>query len=976
MQIEDLHLLADQLQGDVYDSDLWRSMYATDGSIYKKRPLAVVLPRNVADIKRCMDFARERGLGIIPRTAGTSLAGQCVGEGIVVDVSRYMNKILEVDTAAGWVRVEPGVIRDELNYHLRQTGWWFGPNTSTASRCMLGGMVGNNSSGSTSIKYGVTRDKVMSVEVVLSDGSTAVFGAMPPAVFHEKRQGDSLESRIYQQLWEELSQPEVQEEIRREYPKPGIHRRNTGYAVDVLLNSNVFSPEGPDINVASLLAGSEGTLAFTTAIQLRLDPQPPAAEVLLCAHFSSLDEAMEATLTAMQRAPFACELMDKFILDCTKENIEQRKNRFFIEGDPAAILIIEQRAATLAEARQLAEATIDDLRRAGYGYAFPLLQAPDTQRVWALRAAGFGVLSNVKGDRKPVEFVEDTAVDLADLPAYIREFSELMASYRQQTVYYAHAGAGELHLRPSINLKSSEGVRELRAIGEASARLVKKYGGSLSGEHGDGRVRAEFIPLVLGEKNYALLRRIKGAWDPYGLLNPGKIVDAPPMDEDLRYEQDKPAPVFDTAFDYSATGGLLRTVEKCTGSGDCRKLTFSGGTMCPSYQATRLEKDSTRGRANALREMLTLSTQANPFEQPALREAMDLCLSCKGCTAECPSNVDMATLKAEYLYQRNKAEGVSLRSRAFASIGKINAWASRLPAFSNWVLGSPATAGLLKRGLGVAAARSLPKLSAEPWTSWWRREGRRQQEKLRAKGEVWFFCDEFTQYNDAHIGIAAVKLLNKLGYKVNYAVHAHSGRAHISKGLLEEARTMAAENVQLFTRLGVCADQPLVGVEPSAVLGFRDEYPRLLRDDAQQAARALAPQVLLLDEFLQREAAAGRIGPDDFTREKRRLVLHGHCHQKALSGLSATAFVLNLPANYAVEILSTGCCGMAGSFGYEEDHYELSMQIGELALFPAVRQQDTDTVIVASGTSCRHQIADGTGRSAFHPIEILCQAVV
>lgn len=398
--------------------------------------------------------------------------------------------------------------------------------------------------------------------------------------------------------------------------------------------------------------------------------------------------------------------------------------------------------------------------------------------------------------------------------------------------------------------------------------------------------------------------------------------------------------------------------------------------MCPSYQATRLEKDSTRGRANALREMLTLSTHANPFEQPALREAMDLCLSCKGCTAECPSNVDMASLKAEYLYQRNKAEGVSLRSKAFANIGKINAWASMVPGLSNWLLGSSATAGLLKRGLGIAAARSLPALSTESWAAWWRRQGRHQQNLLKPKGEVWFFCDEFTLYNDAHIGIAAVKLLNKLGYKVNYTAHPHSGRAHISKGLLEEARRMAAGNVQLFTQLGVCTERPLVGIEPSAVLGFRDEYPRLLRADEQQAALALAPQVLLLDEFLQREAAAGRIGPDDFTREKRKLVLHGHCHQKALSGLSSTAFILNLPTNYTVEVLATGCCGMAGSFGYEEDHYDLSMQIGELALFPAVRQQDAATIVVAPGTSCRHQIADGTGRKAFHPIEILCQAAV
>lgn len=970
MQTYDWGLLAAELSGELHTDELWLAMYATDGSIYRKRPLAVALPRTADDIEAIIRFAGRQGLGVIPRTAGTSLAGQCVGEGIVVDVGRYLNRILALDAGAGWVRVEPGVIRDQLNAELRPTGWWFGPNTSTASRCMLGGMVGNNSSGSTSIKYGVTRDKVLEIEAVLSDGSRAVFGAVSAEEFHRRREADTLEGRIYQGLWAELSKPEQQEAIRREYPKPGIHRRNTGYALDIVLNSNVFTAGGPDLNLAQLLAGSEGTLAFTTAVKLKLDPLPPPAEVLLCAHFSSLEEALEATLTVMRRRPYACELMDKFILDCTRENRRQQQNRFFITGDPEAVLLIEYRAEAPEAAQAEAEAAIADLRAAGYGYAFPLVGPPDIQRVWALRAAGFGVLSNVKGDRKPIEFVEDTAVDLADLPAYIREFRQLMADFGQQAVYYAHAGAGELHLRPAINLKTSEGVRELRAIAEASAKLVKKYGGSLSGEHGDGRVRGEFIPLVLGPDNYALLGRVKRTWDPAGVLNPGKIVDTPPMDTDLRYPQDQPAPTFDTAFDYSATGGLLRTVEKCTGSGDCRKLTFSGGVMCPSYQATRSEQDSTRGRANALREMLTLNARANPFDQPALHEAMDLCLSCKGCTAECPSNVDMATLKAEYLYQLYKTRPAPLRSRIFGAIGQLNAWAALAPALSNAVLRHPWSGGLLKRALGVAPARSLPLLSPTPWPRWWRQTGQKLRPQGAVKGEVWFFADEFTRYNDAHIGIKAVELLNRLGYAVRYAPHPHSGRAQLSKGLLDEARALAEANVRLFASLPVSAQRPLLGVEPSALLSFRDEYPRLLRGEAAGQARQLAPHALLVEEFLHQEALAGRIGPEDFSAEARHILLHGHCHQKALGGVDSTAFVLGLPAGHTVEVLATGCCGMAGSFGYEAEHYALSLQIGELSLLPAVRQRP-GAVVAAPGTSCRHQLLDGAGRKAFHPLELL-----
>ncbi|MBK8702352.1 MAG: FAD-binding protein [Saprospiraceae bacterium] len=970
----DFSALVADFDGDLLDDRLSRILYATDASIYREMPVAVAYPRHAKDIQRLVVFAREHHIPLIPRTAGTSLAGQCVGNGIVVDVSRYMNQILELNNQQAWVRVQPGVIRDELNAFLRPHGLFFGPNTSTASRCMIGGMVGNNSSGTTSIKYGVTRDHVMELHTVLSDGSSAVFSSLHAEDFHQKRKGDTLESRLYQQIFEELSDPGRQQAIREQYPKPRIHRRNTGYAVDMLLRSNIFEEKGPDFNFCQILAGSEGTLAFTTEIKLHLNPLPPPQEVLICAHFNSLDEALRATLVAMQHQPYACELMDKFILDCTKENREQQRNRFFLEDDPAAILIIECRGETREEATEAALALIADVTVAGFGYAFPLVYPPDVQRVYALRAAGFGVLSNVKGESKPLEFVEDTAVDLPDLPSYIAEFQQLMAGFGQPAVYYAHAGAGELHIRPSLNLKSAEGVRQLRGIAEASARLVKKYQGSLSGEHGDGRVRGEFVPMMIGQDNYEFLRRIKQTWDPAGIFNPGKIVDAPPMDTSLRYVQGAPPPAVDTVFDFSATGGLLRTVEKCSGSGDCRKLSHvSGGVMCPSYMATRNEKHSTRARANALRELLTRSPE-NPLAHDELYEVMDLCLSCKGCASECPSSVDMAALKAEFLHHYYQQKGVPWRTRAIAHIDRLNALAMKFPRLSRLALGSPFIGGMLKRQLDIHPSRSLPPLHPFTLRRWYDNHHFDIQPTGEIKGRVFFFCDEFTNYYDVDTGIKALQLLGRLGYQTLIIDHAPSGRAYLSKGLLKEAQRVARKNIATFRYL-VSETTPLIGLEPSAILGFRDEYPRLAEPADREAAKKLGQNALLFEEFFAREAQSGRITSDSFTDEPRRVLLHAHCHQKALSDAGASAFALSLPANYSVQLIAAGCCGMAGSFGYEKEHYDVSMSIGELALLPAVRQAATDAIIAAPGTSCRHQIFDGTGRKALHPVEVLWGAV-
>ena len=972
-----LQELARQLDGELHYDHLLRVLYATDASVYRSLPTAVALPKHTEDIKVLIDFAQRTNTPLIPRTAGTSLAGQCVGEGIVVDVSKYMHQILEVNAEERWVRVQPGVIRDDLNRYLKPYGLFFGPNTSTSNRCMIGGMVGNNSSGTTSIQYGTTRDHVLSLHTLLSDGSEVVFEDLKGPAFAEKLKGDRLENKIYRHLVERLQEAEVQKEIVAEFPKAGIHRRNTGYAVDELLHLQPFKPDGPSFNLCRLLAGSEGTLAFTTEIKISVDPLPAPEAIVVAAHFNSIRESMDATLIAMRHQPSACELMDKIILDCTKDNREYQKNRFFVEDDPEAILCVELRSNDLDVTQKQAEALIAELKAAGLGYAFPMVKDKNIKAVWDLRKAGLGLLSNVPGDAKPVACIEDTAVALEDLPDYVSEFEQMMEEYGQRSVFYAHAGAGELHLRPILNLKKKKDRQLFYDITRTTAELVKKYRGSLSGEHGDGRVRAAFIPLMLGEKNYALLKEIKKTWDPQGVFNPGKITDAPPMNTSLRYEEEQATPAVATQFDYSEVGGILRAVEKCNGSGDCRKSAEAGGVMCPSYQATRNEKDTTRARANALREFLTQhqEEQQNPFNHPELKEVMDLCMSCKGCTSECPSNVDMSSIKAEFQYQYFKANGVPLRHRLFAENASLNSIGAKVSGLTNFAFSNRLTSAALKRFMGVHPKREIPRVARQTLRNWYKKQYPKLARAKKQRGQVWFFFDEYTNLLDAEIGIKAIELLHHLGYEVQGCAHAESGRSHLSKGLLDRAKKMAEQNVRTFADK-VSYKIPLLGVEPSAILGFRDEYPRLVEADLRDQAKALGQNALMIEEFLKREMDAGRILPEDFRGKERHILLHGHCHQKALASVQDAAFLLGFPEGHTVEIIPSGCCGMAGSFGYEKEHYQVSMQVGELVLFPAIRRADEEAVIAAAGTSCRHQIHDGTQRQALHPVELLWELVV
>ena len=988
---DDLSSLAKQIEGDVFYDNTIRTLYATDASAYREMPLAVAIPKTHDDIKRLIAFAKKHKTSLIPRTAGTSLAGQVVGNGIVVDTSKNFTKIIEINERERYVRVEPGVVRDELNMALKPYNLYFGPETSTANRAMIGGMVGNNSCGSNSVVYGSTREHLLEVKAILSDGSEVTFGKEGISKFSEK--GHTLENQIYSKTFEILSNPANQAEIRKEFPKRTVERRNTGYALDMLLETEPFttltSEETPSdaFNMCKLIAGSEGTLCFLTEIKLNIIPLPPKTQGLLCAHFTSIDEALKATIFALKYKPQAVELIDGYVLECAAANKEQSANAFFVKntdaGEYPAILVVDLSRETKEEVEALAANLESDYIKAGMGYHFPLLFGDDTKKIWTLRKAGLGLLSNLPGDEKAVAVIEDTAVDVNDQPEYIRQFNEILKKHSMSAVHYAHAGSGELHLRPIINLKTKEGHEQFRTIAEEIATLVKKFQGSLSGEHGDGRLRGEFIPQMVGQHNYELFKEIKRTWDPDNILNPGKIVDTPPMDTFLRYEADQKTPEFKTYFRFQDQT-ILQHAEQCNGSGDCRKTEMSGGTMCPSFMATRNEKDTTRARANILREMLTHSPKENRFDNKEIKEVYDLCLACKGCKGECPSNVDVAKLKMEFLQHYHDEHGVPVRSWLVGNYSKLNAIASYVPWAYNLIFKNAPLRKIANSVVGFHPDRTMPLLHDITLKKWWentrgKKLGTNTPSSVipspSSKKRVYLFCDEFTNYNDVEIGKKSILVLERLGYEVIIPEHGPSGRPQLSKGLLKDAKKIAENNVRLLRDI-ISHHTPLIGIEPSAILTFRDEYPDLVDQELIEDAKMLAQNALQFDEFIAREVDLKHISKEHFTKQKKLIKLHGHCQQKAISSMVPTKKMLSLPENYSVQLIPSGCCGMAGSFGYEKEHYDLSMQIGELVLFPAVRQQSEDTIIAAPGTSCRHQIHDGTGRKALHPAEILWEALI
>lgn len=957
--LKDLDDLRKRLKGDLRFDSIHKILYSTDASAYRQEPLAVFIPCEECeeDLRTLLRWCKDKGTFIIPRAAGTSLAGQVVGNGIVVDVSKNLNRIIETNPEQHWVRVQPGVVLEELNRALKPYGLFFGPETSTANRCCLGGMVGNNSCGLHSLVYGSVREHLLEATVILADGSKAVLKQLSETEFENKLLQDDLEGKIYRHLKEVYSKPEIRKEIADSFPDKEVKRRNNGYALDFLCQNDVP-------NLAKLFCGSEGTLAFATELKLNLVPLPPKHKALLCVHFSQLQDSFRGNLVALRHSPMAVELMDDNIIEAAFRNPAQRKNTFFLKGKPKAVLIIEFASDNELSLEQNIEETIADFKADGTAYDFSIVKGGDITKVWALRKAGLGLLTNVPGSSKPVSVIEDTAVAPEKLPYYLEEFQTILEKYGLKCVYHAHIATGELHLRPVLNLKNEQDVKLFRTISEEIAILVKKYGGSLSGEHGDGRLRGEWIPLMYGEKVYDLMRQMKRIWDENGVFNMGKIIETPPMDNCLRYEGALQRQI-DTYYSFDKEMGLQSAAEQCNGAADCRKSKESGGLMCPTFKASGEEIDAPRARANIIREVLAFSKEKDPLSSELIKVVLDNCLMCKACKNECPSNVDIAKLKSEVLQHYQDTNGYDISIRLVNALPRLQALASIAPFVYNGVVSWGFSSSLIKKMMGFAQERTLPKIGVCNFE----KEMKRCEKKGFIK-TIYLFIDEFSRYQDYQITKTAIRLFSALGYKVKRAPIKESGRIAFSKGMLKRAKRLAEKNVGLLTPL-IGDSTPLVGLEPSAVLSFRDEYPDLLRQDLS----GLNANVLLFDEFLAREIDCGNIDRELFTDEKRNILLHGHCQQKALIGTEFMEKMLTLPRNYSVEVIPSGCCGMAGSYGYERKHYEMSRKIAHNVLIPAVEKADKDTIISAPGTSCREQIGHFSSRKALHPIVVLYNAL-
>ena len=970
----------------LFTDSLHKIAYATDASVYREIPYGVAYPETVEDICLLMQMAREKGVDLIPRAGGTSIAGQVVGSGIVADISTHWNKILEINAQERWARVQPGVVRDELNIALKPHGLFFSPETSTSNRCCIGGMFGNNSCGTHSLVYGSTRHHVLSCKGVLADGSSFDTEKIDVPGYRESL---PLLDAILSQLESWADDETTRSLIEKNYPDKSLQRRSCGYAIDEAIDT-LAKDKG--LALCKLLAGSEGTLAFITEITVSLDPLPPKEIMVVCGHCDALEKSFEANLVALRHEPTAIELMDGDILQLSKGNTEQQKNRFFVEGDPAALLITELRAETRAELDEKAACLEQDMLSSGLIYKCTRVYGTDVSKVWALRKAGLGILGGMKGDAKPMGVIEDTAVAPHLMPAYMKDFRQMLDRLGAKCVYYGHISTGELHLRPIINLKTKEGQKLFRDLATETALLVKKHRGSISGEHGDGRLRGEFIRLLYGDETYELMRQVKKCWDPDSLLNRHKIVDTLPMDSMLRFEAGQQYEIekilksdntyfnWKAAFDEcdapGATGArsqvhaLMCSIEQCNGAGDCRKSNIMGGTMCPAYKVSGDETKTTRARSNVIREVLTKGG-----DDKLVKEALDTCLACKGCRSECPSNVDMTRIRAEILQQYHDKHGASLRSWLVARMAQLEELGGYVRPFYNFFATWKPSATLIKRVVSFAPERSIPMLSRKTMAKLVAEESQRHP-VVNPQKEVFLFADEFTDRQEAELGLTFAKLLMQLGYRVTITRHRESGRAAISKGFLKRAKQIAQDNVTLMSDL-VSEDRPLVGIEPSAILSFRDEYPDLVPGELRKQAAELGRHCLLYDEFLKQELDEGRIRSDCFEDSELEIWLHGHCHQKALVGVEKTVDVLSsLLRGSTVHVIPSGCCGMAGSFGYEKEHYKTSLEIGEMVLFPAVRKamaqpKGIPAFVAAPGTSCRQQILDGTGIKAVHPIEIL-----
>ena len=945
--------LKKRVEGDIHFDRYSRLLYSTDASIYQIEPIGVVVPRHKGDVQAVVELANKFSVPVLLRGGGTSLAGQTVGHALILDFSKYMQNVLEVNQEELWCRVQPGLVQDELNAYVRSMGLQFGPDTSTSNRATIGGMIGNNSAGAHSLTYGKTLDHVIELTVLLSDGSEVVLKELSSDALEGKSQADSLEGRVHREV-ARLAQ-EHRSEILARYPK--IMRRVSGYNLDEFIKPQPF-------NLSRILVGSEGTLGMVVEAKMRLVPKPKwtALDVI---HFDDDLEALRASQAILETAPYALESTDKMILNLARGNIVQSQRLGFVQGNPSSLLMVEYAGDTEAQVKEQVY-KLEEVRKAQHiGYAATLAFKPEeVKAVWGVRKAGLGLLLGTKGDKKPIAFVEDTAVAPAKLPEFIKRFREIITRHDAIAGYYGHCSVGCMHIRPLIDLKEASEMKKMVSIADAISDLVLEFNGAMSGEHGDGLARSHFNQKLFGAVLYEAFRQVKRVFDPKNLMNPGKIVDAPAMTESLkispRYQTWQP----ETTLDFTGQGGFARAVEMCSGMGECRKKL--DGTMCPSYMGTLDEEHSTRGRANALRAVLSGKVPKEEFTGKRLHDVMDLCLECKACKAECPSNVDMAKLKYEFLDHYHRVNGLPLRNRLFGGIERLNRIGSQFAPLSNWVVGSGLNRWLMEKLAGIDRRRPLPQFAGVTFEDWF--DGRKP-EGDGAKGEVVLFHDTFNNFNTPNVAVATTRLLERLGYHVLLVNKRCCGRPMISKGMLGEAKNNAAWNVdQLaeYAERGV----PIVGMEPSCLLTLRDEYPDFLRtNDAKLVAR----NSFLLEEFLLQERDTGKVSLS-FGANGRKALLHGHCHQKALVGTVPTVALLK-GVGFEVSEVDSGCCGMAGSFGFEKEHYDLSLTIGNRRLAPAVKSASAEVEIVAPGISCRQQIEHLTGRKAKHTAEVLWEVL-
>ncbi len=942
--------LKNKVIGEVRFDDKARSLYATDASPYEIKPYGVVLPKTIEDIKHTVDVANKHKLPILPRGGGTSLAGQTVGEAIVLDVSKYMTKVLDFDAHASTVKVEPGIVRDQLNAFLKPYKLQFTPDVSTTNRANIGGMVANNSAGTRSIKYGKSVDQVIAMTVMLSDGSIAELKEVTPEELEAKKQQDNLEGHIYRTVHGIVN--EQAEEIKNRYPK--VMRRVGGYNLDEFVDQ--------PFNLAKLVSGSEGTLAIILDVTLALHPLPNY-KCLALVHFDSLVKALTAVQYINKHGPSAVEILDDHLFNLGKQNPSLEPLLNWLKGTPAAVLMVEFDGKDEQEALASLENMQTDPQIAELSYyTYIATETNQQEEVLDFRRKGLGIYATIKGKDKPTPFIEDSAIPPENLPKYIPEVLEVCKKHNVKVVVYGHASVGVIHLRPLIDLKSQEGIELYQKISQETFELVKKYGGSWSGEHGDGLIRSYQNKSLFGEKLYKAFCEMKAAFDPDNIINPGKVVHAPAMTENLRYGADYTVPNApeQTYFDFSKDDGLLGAVEMCTGVGACRKV--DTGVMCPSYMVTRDEDHSTRGRANILREAITGKLPGGLTSQEVY-DVLDLCLECKACKAECPSQVDMAKIKYEFLQHYYDAHHMPMSALVVGNSARMAPLGSMFAPIANALLSLKVVSYLVEKIAKIDRRRILPAYTPTPFAKWFKKN---VPTSTPTKKKVALFADTWTMYNEPEVGKAAVRVLQALGYEVELVNYGCCGRPQISKGLLKAAKKLAKRNVENLHRY-VERNIPIIGLEPSCVAAFQDDYCDLVPSEKTEA---VAEQVKMIDQFLAKEWSQGQIDLKQyFQKDDKSIMLHGHCQQRAIMGDSATKGVLN----WCGEVLNldSGCCGMAGSFGYH--HYDLSMQIGEDRLFPAVRKHQGK--IVACGFSCRHQIFEGTGKKAKHLAEVLAESL-